>query len=495
MSQLTRRNILASGLAAGLLPVAAHAQSNAMDLTNLSQDLQSKPGGPDFFDLDTLAERSRDAQLNFLAQSGFTATASQDANRPWQMFLDHFADYVSGGQNKNVQLVTVPRAATWTDPKYGPYRFCKVLGDSMPKWRSTYEPVNGDSFGNEYGIFLGNLFIPAADPKKQRLADKARIIWQVASTKLQNWVETSGNRWTVFERHQKNIPARNRLSYDEWYKMFEVPMIASLQDAVSERAQTYTSYLNQASGGYGLISQTIRAFSQQSATFLTPAEGTGKATLERVYQYTVGDDLDGWVKASSGAAPNAVSWDFKNDWQASHSTASSWGASGSYGYFFHANAGGSNSHLDTHSAAFHMQFNAKAIQRFDIIPGDWYSAEIIKMFKNGKFTPGGPIDLASKANTLWRGEKGIFSLRTAALICVYQPSISITMSKADYERNASSWQGGGGIGIGPFSFGGSAGGSNQDIKTDSTKNSISATDNSGVPKIIATVTDVLPDFT
>ena len=117
------------------------------------------------------------------------------------------------------------------------------------------------------------------------------------------------------------------------------------------------------------------------------------------------------------------------------------------------------------------------------------------MFQKGPFVANGPIDIAFKAGTLWGGAGGIFSLRTAGLVVVYEPSVSVTMSKADYVRDASYWSGSAGIGIGPFSFGASAGGSKEDITSNSTTNTVSAVDKTGVPKIIAVVTDVLPNLT
>lgn len=105
----------------------------------------------------------------------------------------------------------------------------------------------------------------------------------------------------------------------------------------------------------------------------------------------------------------------------------------------------------------------------------------------------GPIETLYRANVLW-GPNGRFTLRTAGLVVVYQPSISVTMSKSDYEKNSSYWSGSTGIGIGPFSFGASAGGPNEDITTDSATNTVNAVDKTGIPKIIAVVTDVLPDL-
>lgn len=143
---------------------------------------------------------------------------------------------------------------------------------------------------------------------------------------------------------------------------------------------------------------------------------------------------------------------------------------------------------------FRLAFKAKAIEKFVIIPSDWYSGQLIKLFKNGPFVEGSVADVAYRANNLW-GKSGILALRAATLILVHEPSIEIAISKQDYERNASQWSASGGLSIGCFSFGANAGGSKEDIKYDAASSTIRATDTTGVPKIMAVVNDVLPELT
>ena len=224
---------------------------------------------------------------------GLAPNAVDDVNAPWGMLLNKIGAYVQGGDPKTVQLVTDPRAATWDDPKYGPYRLCKILGDSMPKWGTTFEPALGNSFGDEYGIFLGNIQIPPTNPADNKKAENARQDWQTNLLKIQTRKATIGDRWSAFDNRQSSLPPDRRMSFDEWYNEFEAPIIGSMQNVLKLKVQTYTSLLNKAGGGYALISQKINSFSQETATFQTVGEGTGKDKLERVYRYTVGDDLTG----------------------------------------------------------------------------------------------------------------------------------------------------------------------------------------------------------
>jgi hypothetical protein len=139
-------------------------------------------------------------------------------------------------------------------------------------------------------------------------------------------------------------------------------------------------------------------------------------------------------------------------------------------------------------------FKAKAIEQFVVTPSDWYSGQLIKLFKNGPFVEGSVADIAYKAHNLW-GQTGILALRASALVLVYEPSIEIKISQQDYQRDASQWSASGGLNIGCFSFGASAGGSREDVKYDAASSTIRATDTTGVPKILAVINDVLPDLT
>jgi hypothetical protein len=140
-----------------------------------------------------------------------------------------------------------------------------------------------------------------------------------------------------------------------------------------------------------------------------------------------------------------------------------------------------------------MRIKAKGLQRFDLAPGDWYSGNLIKLFGDGPFVPDGPIDIRHRSGTLW-GPDGVFPLRTAGLVVAYEPSIEISMSQAEYAKNVSYWNAGGSFGFGPFSFGGSAGGSSVSISFDQASNRVSITDTTGIPKVLAVVADVLPNF-
>jgi hypothetical protein len=415
------------------------------------------------------------------------------ANGPWEMLLATLGRYVSGGDSKNVQLVTAPRAADWNHKVYGQYRLSKVLGDAMPKWGATFDPALGNSYGLEYAIYISNISIPAPDPTKQRELDAAKTQWADAVGVLSRAVSSSGDRWAVFNKKQMTLPPSKRKDFDWWYANIELKFLAPKEQDVKTKGQRYAGLVAATSGGWQEVANAINAYNELSAKYLVPAEGAEDDRKENVYRYLVSPTLDDFIFASQRNSAQKIQ-DYDQYSMRKSVSQTSWGGGASFGGFIGFGASGGSSHIDWHTNDFAMSFSAKGIQRFDVSPGDWYSANLIKMWNILDFQPNGPIDRAIRTGTLW-GEHGIFNLRSAGIIVAYAPEITLRLSKADYERNASWWSGSAGISIGPFSFGASAGGSREDVTFVSGSNQIICKDGSGIPKIIAVTTDVLPLLT
>jgi hypothetical protein len=363
----------------------------------------------------------------------------------------------------------------------------------MPKWLSTYEPSGGNSFGDGYGMFIQSIAIPAPTSKQQHEIDKARTDWQAALMRIRTYEKGVGDRWKDFDDKQKNIPPERRKTYDQYYGKYELQAISSMRRALVGYQQRLTKFINDSTKGYGLVADMIGRFSSETATFQTPGEGTGDDRPENVYRYTVDQSLVDFKKRAATQKPDSVKWEFGSSSFRLSSSSSYWGGSASYGFFARGSAGGSSSHLDWHSKDFRLVFRAKAIEKFIVTPGDWYTGQLIKLFKDGQFVSGSVADIAYKAHNLW-APRGIMALRASSFIVAYEPSIEIAMSKQDYDKNASSWSASGGLSIGCFSFGANAGGSKEDITYEAASNLIRATDTTGVPKIIAVNNDVLPDL-
>lgn len=472
--------------------------------TTLDSSLEADPGFLDRTILEVLETVTEQKKQEDLASAGLSATFASDLDGPWEMLQARVARYVAGGVTGNelpqagdkfspsVQIVTVPMAASWDDPKYGPYRLCKILGDSMPKWQPTYVPA-ARSLGDNFGAFIASLSIPAPTMAQQKEIDDARIVWQVQLDKVRSREAKVGANWLEYDKRQTGIPPSRRKTYDQYYEQYELPVISQMRRSLLGYQQIFTKKINDYTRGYGQVADMIARYSSASAMFQTPGEGTGDDLPQSVYRYAVDQSLADFKHRAARQPSDAVNWEFTSASYRLDSSSSYWGGSGSYGFFCRGSAGGSSSHIDWHSSDFKLVMKAKAIEKFTLMPDGWFSGDLIKLFKDGPFVKGSVADVAYKAGNLWH-RNGMLSLRTASLVLIYEPSIELTISKQDYERNTSEWHASGGFSVGCFSFGANAGGSHEDVKYDAASSTIRATDTTGMPKILAVSTDVFPEF-
>jgi hypothetical protein len=278
-----------------MLQIASNAELTELATPTLDL-ITANPSMLDRSIFQQLLDDSEREKNQFLLDNGLSPTFVDDVNGPWEMLLGRIARYVAGGPlndppqpgqafSNSVQLVSVPTAATWDDPKYGPYQLCKVFGDSIPKWQAMYEPNVGTSFGDGYGLFVGSISIPAPTPSQQKEIDDARAAWQSALAKVRTREAGVGDRWTDFNRKQQSIPINRRLSYDQYYTKYEVPVLGSLRAALQGRQQVFVKKINDYTKGFGLVADMIARFSSENALFQTPSEGTGDDRLQNVYRY------------------------------------------------------------------------------------------------------------------------------------------------------------------------------------------------------------------
>lgn len=404
------------------------------------------------------------------------------------MFLKVLAQKFQLGDG--LQVITAPQPADWSDPKYGAYR-TTFYGDTIPKWGAIFNPQNASSFADIYGTFINSIVLKLNDQADQKSADDARKKWNTCNTALQNQYGLVGTHWTNFNVNQQGLPVQRRMSFDTWFARFEAPSLKVYDDQCAGLAVNYNSWFNKATQGQANLANAILRYSSAKQISVAVPNTTDQVTS--VWPYAFVQSLDNFVTASDAAPGPAFAETFNSGSQTYSATTTTWGGSASYGFFVHASAGGSSSTVDTHSDAFGMQIQLKGLQVFDIKPGDWFSQQLIQAWKDGPFQPNSLIEQKRQAGALY-GPNGIFSLRAARFIVAFQPTVTLQMSAANYHEAKSSWSGGGGFGIGPFSFGGSASHSTTNIVSDDNNNKLTVQDISKIPQVIAIVLDRLPDF-
>lgn len=413
-----------------------------------------------------------------------------EINRPWQIVAKALADRFGVADTKFVQFASNPQPADWNDAKFGPYR-TSFYGDAMPRWGATFDPQTGSSFADVYGTFINAIALKLGSPADQAQADNARTKWNTCNIALQNQYKQIGPHWESFNKAQMGLPPSKRMVFDVWFARFEAPGLQTQQGKCNGLAVTYNAWFNKATAGQAGLANAIQRYSQ--AVQVTAAV-PGSDLYESVWPYAFVQSLPDFVAASDAKPTPDFDQTFDNKSGTYSATTSTWGGSASYGWFFRASAGGSSSTLDTHDSAFKMRVTMKGLQAFDLRPsGGWYSQQLVQFFRHGPFIPGSMVEQRDAAGTLY-GKDGLFSLRSARFIVAYKPRIEITMSQKDYHEAKSSWSGSAGFGIGAFSFGGGGGGSKTDITWNDATNTMVAEDSSNVPKIVAVIDDVLPDF-
>jgi hypothetical protein len=484
----TKRVIAAAIVAAALLFVSeASAQRQQVADDYLKALTDTSTINPGFFSEGLDAQSLREQQIAL----GRTEAQGQNDVSAWERFLTILSDFIRGGGAQHVQFLSTYQGADWNDPTYGQYRVCRLIGDTIPEWGSGYKPRTGKSFGDEYGVFIQNLVLPLTDPSVIHQADSARTNWLASLDVLQAAQAAVGPHWQRFDQWQQSLPADRRLKFDIWYQRYDGQKIGALQQRADGLASTYQRFFNQAYGGYAFLADLITRF---SSTTRVQALAPDSGVYEALYPYSVSPSLDDFIKTYT-ASPGTRS--FRLDSSTSHynSSQTTWGASASYAFFVRVGASGSSTNIDYNSQDFSVQFSVDAMQAFNVVPGQWFSADVVQFFKAGDhFIPGGPIDIAFKNKTLWGNENSVFALRTAQVVVALHPKVTVHLSNVDYHNATSSWNASAGIGIGPFSFGGSAGQTKVDIQKHDDTSTITAEDKSGVPQIIAVVTDILPDF-
>jgi hypothetical protein len=422
------------------------------------------------------------------------AQSVENNNAAWEMFASRLAAQIRGGSTDwaGVQPVTVPMAATWNNAETGKYESWVVLGDRMPKWGPSYG-TSPTLVSQMYGLFIKSLKLPIPDPGERRAAEAARKRWENKSQELNAAYSKVGEHWNKFDKEQQSLPPNRRTGFDQWFATFDGRTIGGLKVKVSAAGQEYASKIATALKGFGLASDLITNY--DNVAFQSEALSPDGVKLA-YHTYNITPDLTAWIdegKRLPASAPPELSFSFTKG-SSRTTTSQSWAGGGlSFGIGFlgiSANGRTERMSVDSSSDRFNMAFEAKRIQQFTITPGRWFSAALIKTFKDGPFEPDAVIGDPKK---LW-GPNGTFNLLPTTLVVAYRPKVTATLTASEYHFLKESWSAGGGISIGPFSFGGGGGSTTTTVTFNDATNTVTATNSTDVPQIVAVVSTVLPDM-
>ena len=178
--------------------------------------------------------------------------------------------------------------------------------------------------------------------------------------------------------------------------------------------------------------------------------------------------------------------------QSSSSMSKSWaGGSASRDVaFFAVSVGGSWSNLNINNSdeSVKVEISVKSSVYVPVNPGVWFNGGFLSNLAKNNTAGGyqlssGWTATGSGANVAF-GPNGLLSTSVAALVLVFQPSVSVTLSQSAFQQVSKSWSGSAGLRVGPFTFGGSGGSQSQYTSSSSGGTTLTATSTSTSPQII-----------
>jgi len=419
-----------------------------------------------------------------------------DNATPWMMFRNELSRFLLGDAGggdltvfKGLQTDTGVLPATWDNPKFGKWLGFQTA-DEIPIWGPVYRPSPGNRVTDQYHNFITN--IDAPDATDQAAADKARELRgslndlqkQVSETRLR-----IGPAWAIFNASQQGIPPDFQLTFEQWFAIDFGAQLSTLQADYDNVAGQWAIAANQAGGGYQALGQALQDYNNPA--FQTKATDNNGATLD-YRSWSLLPPLEDFVAEAKAGQGSALQIDINTHTDTTNITESSWDANVGFNFgIFGIGGGGGQDHLtvDTTTQDFSMSFSSPAFTGITVRPGQWFHQDVILLFKDGPFFPEGPF---GPGKAVFFGEQGVYSLQKTIIYVAYQPVVTATLDETTYSRVRDSWQASGGLSIGPFSFGGGAGGAQDDATfTDNTR-TVKVTSSSPHPQIVATLSAVMP---
>ena len=418
-----------------------------------------------------------------------------DNQTPWMMFRNELASFLVGGGGdvgrfSGLQTDTGVLPALWDDPNFGLWLGLQTARE-IPHWGPIYQPAPGNHVEDAYHTFLTNIDAPAQD---EAAADEAKRLsgkLNEALVAVNDLRVTVGPKWAIFNASQANIPPEFQLSFANWFTSQIGPQLSVLQAQYDNIAANWVAASNRAGGGYQTLAQALIDYNNPAPGFQIDAKDNNGATL-RYRVWSLLPNLGQFITEAQAGNGTALNININTHTETTDSTHSSWNFNVGFNLgFFGLGGGGGHERttVDTHTEDFSMTFFAPAFTGITVSPGPWFHQNVIQQFKNGPFIPEGPF---GPGRAVFFGETGTYSLQKTIIYVAWQPRVTATVDEQTYSSVKTSWNASGGLSIGPFSFGGGAGGAHDHADfTDNTR-TISMTSGSPHPQILATLSMVMP---
>jgi hypothetical protein len=416
-----------------------------------------------------------------------------DNQTPWMMFRNELASFLLGQQGggdpaqfSGLQIDTGLLPALWDNPNFGTWLSFQTANE-IPLWGSAYRPSN-NRIEAAYEAFLTNIDAPAQDPAAADHAKELSAKLFQARKEYTDFFMTIGPNWATFNASQQGLPPDFQLSFEEWFAMDPGPHLSVLETQYDVVAADWVAASNKAGGGFQTLAQAVLDFNNPA--FQIDATDTFGAKL-KYRKWTLLPALDQFIAdARAGQAPT-LEMTIDTHTATADTTHSQWDFNAGFNFGF-LSLGGGGGHerttVDTSQADFSVRFTA-AMTGITVLTDPWFDQNVVEQFKNGPFIQQGPF---GPGRAEFFGPSGTFALLKSIIYVAWQPQISATLDQQTFHEVRTSWEAGGSLSIGPFSFGGGAGGSDDHAEFTDQSRHISLTSASQHPQIMATLNIVMP---
>lgn len=371
--------------------------------------------------------------------------------------------------------------------------------DVMPTWAPNYMPSSLD-FHDQYSAFLNSIELSGGNAALQQIADGYATNVTTARSKLSADRMQVFTDWSAFNTAQAGIPPSAQTDYQSWYNSTWASTILNDENQVKAQTAKYRQALA-AVGGPDY--QTI--VTAQDRANLSAPSGNALVYNGVTYPgYSVTPGLNDWylsalqtlTNGSTPAIDIELSADDDNMSGTEDSSYAGGGASVSYSAFLWSGSAsasyqqskGAQSH-DSLVQGMKIKYTAQAASMFTFSPARWYDSAMVSAFHD-HISPNSAF-----ANKPLFGAGGLLNIWSKQVIVVLKPSVTITGDKTKIASLSNQFQqsSAASISVGAFCWSASANAAqgqshyDTDVKVSSDGTSITMTDNTNSPKVIAVI--------
>ena len=412
------------------------------------------------------------------------------------MFRSELASFLGAAANptqfQGLQIPAFPIEVLWDQPQWGKWLSFRDA-DNIPLWGPVFQDSPANRVVDAYGLFLTSIDAPAQDPAAAQEAADLGVRLADAAEGISNARSRLGRAWRRFDRDQADLPEEFQLSFEQWFAQDWGQRLAVLQNNYDNIAVQWVSAANRAGGGWQQLAQAVLAYNNPA--FQVQLENLDGAKL--AYRtWSLVPPLEDFIAEAKANQGTSLTIAINRSTSTTDITSSSWDVSTglSIGIFgLSASGGHERTTVDATSQDFQMTFSTKAFTGIRIAPGGWFNQNVVLQFQNGPFIP---TSIVGQGRARFFGPPDgvpvLFNLVRTVVYVAWQPQVSCKLDQTAFTSVHDSWNAGGGLSIGPFSFGGGISGSSDTAQFDATNRTFTITSASPHPQIVAVRSTVMP---